>query len=375
MRNTRSNLALVDLGSTLFEWWDAGTQYRVDYSAGSFRKVASFDPQNETWDDITPPEVIDVTAAGGYLHMHSSSLGGPVSYADGALNITFVQQSFVNGADDLFTGAVGGNVELLGLVDCLGSELTGSEVESGTIFLPNASSPAAPHKYRMNVDTLTMELDVNGDGSLYETVGLATGQFPMSGPYTWGMQSGPMVTDLTGIQNVQDIYEAAEFFTYETGHNEWNQYTAIKDANDVTVAFDAPIEFLYEHSTAADLNDSSDYDGDSFLLQYGGTGDLHGFPHEQVDLNGDGNPDVYQPLVNIKAGVVMGPTGVEYILRPIRVEQTLTLDPGAAPGLNLADADSLVLPEISEFVTPTNGEDPDVQAPPAVINGVVNGTN
>jgi hypothetical protein len=85
------------------------------------------------------------------------------------------------------------------------------------------------------------------------------------------MSSGPLVLDTTGLTNVRES-ELQEFYTYETGHNNWNSYAAVVDMNGDYVVFDAPLQFLYTHR-ANDLNDDPTYDGE-VPLNYGGPGDL-----------------------------------------------------------------------------------------------------
>ena len=371
VRFQRGTLALSALAGQVFEWWGGGERYRVDYSVSDFRRIARWNMGLETWEPIEPPTVIDVGANGGFLNMWSQTLGGPVTYVDGADAITFFEEEFIDPADEVLSLAVGGEVALYGYVNCLRSGILGSEAEQGDIYLPFAAGVSTPHVFRFNAEDLTLRHDPNGDGSVLNIVGLADGESPTFGPNTWGMRSGPMVTSTAGLVNTSDIWSVDTFYVYETGHNPWNQRVGLLDSLGQAVEFDRPLEFLYTHATANDMNGDSTYDGQVYFLSYNGPGNLHGVPFEGVDLNGDSNPDRWYPLFSIKDGTLLGPTGTEYVIRAVEVEQTLNEDVGGAPSLDLSLADGLTLPDGSGYVTPNIGARPTVNDPPAVIDGVV----
>ena len=368
---SRNTLALTDLAGQLFEWWDSGNQYQVDYSAPDFRRVAQYNFSTDSWDPIDPPTLIDVSSLGGFLSMWSPSLGGPVSYVDGASDITYFAETFVNSASDLVTGASGGSAQLFGLVECLKAGITASEAETGDVYLPDASSTSTPYSYRFSTSDLTLRYDPAGDGSSLSVVGLAEGEVPTGGPNHWGMRSGPLVPDTSGLTNIYDIWNESLFYVYETGHNDWNRHVEILDSMNNVVSFDKPIEFLYTHSVANDMNDDATYANQQFLFSYQGPGNLHGIQYDPVDLDGDSEEDRWYPRFSLKDGVLMGPTGTEYVVRAIEVEQTLNEDPSGSAALDLSAADLLVLPSESDYVAPNIGDQPDVDGAPAVIDGEV----
>ncbi len=286
-------------------------------------------------------------------------------------HVTYFVEQFVGPDSELLLTAVAGEVQFLGLVQCLRSGITGSVAELGDIFLADAPNVGTPHVYRLNEDDLTLRHDPNGDGSVLNIVGLAEGEAPASGPNTWGMRSGPLVESTAGISSIYEVWSVESFFVHETGHNSWNQRVGLLDAMGAPVAFDRPIEFLYTHSTANDINGDSTYDGQSFVLSYNGAGNLHGLPFDGVDLDGDTQADRWYPRFSIGDDTRMGPTGTEYAIRAIEVEQTLNEDVGGSPSLDVPTADGLTLPDGSEYVAPNIGAQPEVTDPPAVVNGVV----
>ena len=370
IKHTKNEMDLVDIGTNTFNYWDWENQlqYLVLYDTGSFWKTATFSEETHEWVAMETPEAI-VLEVGEWFGMWSDSLGGSVSFIEGNDFITYYLQQFVNGSSELFDSE--GRVALYGYFECLKANLTGEEVETGDIWLTQSEDPAAPHVYRFDSTDLTLYHDAAGDDSDPQQVGLADGEAPTSGPNMWGMHGGPMVTDTSALENVWEMWDLDEFYTYETGHNTWNQYAAVTDSNSEFVAFDPPLQFLYTHSTAADRNDEATYDGVSYFLQYGGNGDLWGIPYEGADLGGEGEADRWYPVFTIADGTLMGPTGTEYVVRAIELEQTLQEAPGAAPGLDISDADDLVLPTVDDYETPDIGARPVVTDPPAVINGEV----
>ena len=373
IKSERQQLDLTDLGGQSLQYWDwsDGMQYLAEYDTGAFFKVAQFDNQTHEWIDLESPEEIDAGEHGGFLGFWSDSLGGPVNWVDGDDFVIFFEESFVTGASELFDDFTDGQAQLYSYFSSLGAELTGSEVETGAIFLEDSFDVEVPYSYIFDADDLTLYYDENGDGSSLLQVGLADGEEPENGPYSWGMRSGPMVTDTSQLENVNDIWDLDVYYSYETGHNQWNKFSALKDTTDNYVEFDAPIQFLYTHSTEADRNDSDVYDGNSYFFEYNGAGNMHGIPWVQGEFEGAGDFERWFPAFNIADGTVMGPDGTEYVIRAMEMEQTLAEDEAGAEALSLAGATALTLPDSTLFTTPDIGESPDVDAPPAVINGVV----
>jgi hypothetical protein len=141
------------------------------------------------------------------------------------------------------------------------------------------------------------------------------------------------------------------------------------------VAFDAPIQFSYTHHTADDANEDSAYDLHTYLLNYGGPGNLGGIPQTTVDFDGDGNPDRWYPQFSIVKGTLCGPTGTEYVLRPIDSEVTLSDDTGNCGLLDLMQVGDLTLPTVADWTDPALGPVPTVEGPPRVIAGGVVGSD
>lgn len=375
IRNSKQSLALTAIVGMNFNWYhdndpldgQPGLQYRVQYDGTNWSELASWDDNSHAWVDLNSPVVID-TAVEGYLGMYCESLGGPSTFVNGDTSVTYYQREFVTGSDLAFNG--GSQIDIYGYMNCLKAGITTSQANIGDIFLPPSSDVNTPYHYVFSKADLTLYYDVNGDGSVLTPAGLGDGQTINSGPNMWGMQSGSMLTDTSGLVNVYDSWNQDVFYTYETGPNQWNQYAALVDANSAFVTFDPPIQFTYMHETLNDANNDPTYDGLHYQLSYGGAGQLFGIPSEQVDTDGDGNPDRFYPVFTIADGILMGPTGTEYVVRSIDQELTLALDPGQCGALDVGTVGSLPLPDESDYTAPDIGTAPVVTDPPAVIEGV-----
>lgn len=364
-RVTRDAILLTEVGSQVFEWWEGSTRFQVAYSGVEWQRMTEWNDITEVWDTLTPPTMIDVAAAGGFLSMYSQFLGG-INYVDGDLDITYFTNELVTGSDVVFSGVA--DLELFATVNGIKSEISLIDATAGDIYLGDPVNVSNAHRYVFDPADMTMRLD--SGGGVLVGVGLAAGVEPDEGPNTWGMQSGPMVTaaQLASMTNIYDVFDETEFYFYETGHNTWNKFIGLTDSTGAFLEFDAPLDLFYTHVTANDMNDDPTYDGQQILLNYNGPGRLFGIPGSEVDLGG-GQPRWF-PNFSLKDGTVVG-LNAEYIIRAIGVDQTLVVDPGGAPQLDITDADGLTVPAIGSFVAPTVTAAPTVTGPPAVVDGVI----
>ena len=376
IRFETNELALTDIVGMVFTWWDSAddgnggftwAQYQVQYDGSDWLKTAVLDEETWTWTPLDPPETIDV-ANMGWLDMWSDNLGGMVSYVYPDDAVTYFAEEFVDGSDTVFANS--STLTLYGFVDCLKSGITEEEGLAGDVFLPEAADVNSPYVFIFDSTDMTLYHDVDGDGSNLTQVGLADGVTLNEGMFSWGMRSGPMVTDTSGLTEIWDVWAATTFYQYETGSNPWNQYVGVLDANDEFVTFEQPINFTYTHSTDNDANGDNSHDGEIVFMSYNGPGQLWGIPWEGTDFDEDGFEDRWFPTFSIRDGVTMGPTGSEYIVRAIESELLLLEDPNGT-GLSLEGAQLLELPDPSIYSEPGIGSEPVVDDPPAVIAGEV----
>jgi hypothetical protein len=174
------------------------------------------------------------------------------------------------------------------------------------------------------------------------------------------------------------------FYTWETGPNNWNQFIGVKDSNGVFVKFDTPLMVKY-----VGIGDPYGTLGTSYILQYGGYGQLNGIPGKCVNMDtgadadcsqsGNGNNSIrWVPQFTIPTLTGGQPTTVTdgsntYYVKPLQVEQRMKADPGACTFASSIDFSSYALPDLTIWSDPVtaNGTEPSVTDAPAVIGGVV----
>jgi hypothetical protein len=141
-----------------------------------------------------------------------------------------------------------------------------------------------------------------------------------------GYQFGPLTT--THYYNNQSPYiweanNAATYYTWSSGSDQWNQYITVRDAGGNLVAFDPPISFTYTHTTANDANSSSAFNEKKFRIEYDGF---------QVNIPWyfDEQSAQWVPQININDVTLMGPNGDEYVIKGM--EQALIMSEVSDPG-------------------------------------------
>ena len=153
--------------------------------------------------------------------------------------------------------------------------------------------------------------------------------------YEYGYNIGPLTTASYTAQEAWQANEAETFYTWNTGTDQWNQFTSLIDANGDFVSFQAPITFVYTHSTDNDINfagtgTESPFDGKKFRIEYDGFS--VNIPWA-CDNNGE-----WQPQINILDGTLMGPSN-EYVIKGI--EEGLIMkrinNPDVLAGITITD--------------------------------------
>ena len=315
-------------------------------------------------DDITP------SSDGQNLWLWSDALGGNIVYvhdtgvASGDREVTFYGESFVSPDDDTVSG---GNLTLYCYDRCLIGGLSQGDVDAaeagnGVDDLYYASG--AQRVYTAEVsggklllrDSTNSEL-VSADGLDLDALG-----------HEWGINTGDMSTTALG-GNWWEIYNQEVSYRWETGSQDWNKMITVEDANGDFASFDRPISMSYTHSTTNDRNADASYNGKKLLLQYGGNGDLWGFPWSE-----DG--ERWFTAVTLKDGVTLSDGTNDFVVKAIEMEQTMQEDPGACTDLDIdslfSDAE-LELPTADDIGTVSFdlSDKPTVTDSPAVIEGEV----
>jgi len=175
-----------------------------------------------------------------------------------------------------------------------------------------------------------------------------------------------------------------EFYTWETGPNSWNKFTAVKDANGGFVSFDPPlqVEYVYPADGTAGVNRAevdSKYRGSKFFLQYNGFGNLQGIPGKCVNpadpsqqVSDCSQPGFrWVPEFTIPADATLAATGTEYLVKPLDIEQRMSKVDGACTDLNPVDISSQWPNVATDWVNPNLAQEPTINEAPKVIGGVI----
>ena len=262
-----------------------------------------------------------------------------------------------------------------------------------------------PVSYGLNGNIL-----IGGDGSAAAVVYTNASAYQQYSQYQSGVMSGYLVANLSDAQcgtdpNTQQpqycgwtMGSAAVYYQWQTGPNNWNQFTAVKDSSNSFVHFDAPlnVSFTVPANTSGNTPYGS-YAGTTMVLQYNGFGNLWGIPGSCVssitnqplacnDPSGtaiyvsafeipyDPNANPQQGVVTTNANGVTTTYLVKWLNRQILLAQepltTCTNDGLATVSATLPTASGLQNP--SDSSSPVyNGVEPTVNTPPRVIQGQV----
>jgi hypothetical protein len=401
IKNTMSSVNLADLDGVRFATWlSEGDSYlfntlpdvNADTDTNDFFEVIleknstdnGFDvvatkewTQNgdgnyeETITPVSPIVALDLNTNVS-LNIWSRQLGGDVRYVAGSDKIRLFERSFVNGGEtgtgELF--ATGAAQTLKCFDRCLDVNVTAAEATNSSqdaVYVSGDGSLA--QDYSFNQADLTLK--VATDSVIFDSA-VTANDLQGSNFWQWGLQSGPMVTSTSGINSAADLYTAieagtvTEFYVWETGLEPWQQQIRLLDSSNAVVAFDKPITIRYTHETANDRNAPATGDvaqnGDIFLLEYGGKGQLWGLPFVQ-------NGDRWNPVISLKDGVILGSSN-QYIVKARDVEQKMAAAPaGSCDALPLTAPSQAIPTGITGEVFDI-GTMPDISdLPPSLIDG------
>ncbi|MBD1556546.1 hypothetical protein HC752_06320 [Vibrio sp. S9_S30] len=388
IKNEAKTLALSNARGVLFSYWDSNVysseynQWVVNYLTVNEDSVGAdgfYITGGLTWGEngqqITNFDIQQLISlsAGESIYMWSDQLGGNVQYLYGSSALTFFERTFINGGE-VGTGDLleSGSVALKCFDRCPVGTLNLSDLAnfdgSGSPYSAQVTNVASAIDYSFSDsgnNALTLVRSSNSEPVQYHSS--ITQQQLSSSPYSWGVSSGPMVTsDIAAtLTNIWDIYDPSVVTTYyvwETGISQWNQLSTVRNSQNNIVTFDKPIQFSYTHSDGNDRSgNAGNYAGQTFMLNYGGNGDLWGIPYEK-----QGNQ--YRPKFSLKDGSLVGPNNI-YVVKATEIEQKMQDATGQCTALTLEDPTVPVPTSISGNAN--IGVMPTVSGEPSVIAGEI----
>ncbi len=407
IKNERVTVSLSSLDGMGFDYWDnnTGNEFMVEYTADNmladgttsvpgagFYAIARYDysqgarqaSTDLNGDGNTGDTPVNVTPADGeWMGLWSQGLGGNVNYVGGGTTLTYFKETFVNSNTaiaEMFNTTndpdQDGVVAFDCYLQCLASDISQTDLDNDNIYLADAADTTSPAvTYYLQRSDLTLYDGDPANGG--KKVILANGVKPQQGSiFDWGMTAGPFVISGTTLANVWDAWDEAVSYRWETGSNEWNKTFAVKEQGSSTfVEFDPPLQIPFQFSSAEDANAggnsaASDYYGQTFLLEYGGQGELWGIPWVEQDGGR------WTAAFTLADGAMFG-TGDMYVVKGVEKEQTMreAATMSSCSALTAPTDSDLPLPTTTEIgtVNITLADKPDISDAPAVIEGVVQG--
>jgi len=388
-KHTRKTMTLGEIKGIPLQMHDNSdnNEYRIEWNGTSFLKTAVMNRTTWLWEDISPQETLDLTALNQTeLYLWSEAMGG-------STQIKLDSCSWDMGANRFSCSASDASVVIVYLENMVYPTDT---VPSTFACFENCPDPASLTGADPFFDTSAMQnQNVPPDDPSLQYVSYAFSASDMklkssgtpviqsaaNNNYEWGTTSGPLFEpssanlaqlacswDTGNTCSWQARSNLDSFYTWETGINNWNQFTALRSGS-AYLTFDTPLSVKYARTVGSDTS--------TYFLQYAGFGELWGIPGKCVNKDTGGDtacgPDTrWIPEFSIPAGATLvnaSDNATEYIVKPLEKEQRMqSVGTSNCTGLTLT---SYTLPDISEFQVPDIGTRPTVTAAPAVIGGVL----
>lgn len=422
MKHTKKALTLGEIKGIPLDYYEQpmnggqGTQYRVVWNAidRTFDKIATM-PQNCTgncmWTDLASGQTISFgNLQWGELNFWSQSLGGevrvpltgcqqtfpadcvpgPFTYCQpttacaqplNTLEIVFFAQDLVYPTDTTVPAALA----------CY-DNCPAVDSATGEAYQAMNSGPSSTIATTYSFDSNTMVLKDNASLPVVMTVPTTMN--------TWGIHTGALVADTLVNKNLLDCnwdrdndpatqpgicgWKARsvlnEFYTWQTGPDNWSQFTALKNADNTFLTFEPPLQVKYVHN-------KEPFNGSTFMMEYSGFGQLNGIPGmcvnmdtgEKIDcsLSNGNNAIRWVPAFVIPSKQADGQLtsvtagGVTYYVKPLEMEQRMKKAADTTVCSNALTLTHFTLPDISIWVNPDISTEPTVTTAPKVIGGVI----
>jgi hypothetical protein len=310
------------------------------------------------------------------LWLWSEQLGGSVTIGvtDGIpTDVVVAERTQVTQASDIFNN-LDNDVTLNCYNRCPRADIDENDLQGwegeGSPYLVDKMDTETSHGYTINRTDMTLKLG----GANVAFASSVTNEALQRSNYQWGVNSGILIPSGTEITSLEQLHDGSikTWFEWETGLEQWNQYTMASE-NGAPIVFDEPLNFTmtYDHSemgrTGAAQGES--YNGQTFLLEYGGEGQLWGFPMIEA---GDSH---YYPAVGLADGTtITDSNGNNYVVKAWHIEQKMeSVNNSECSALHLGDVPGGIPSEINSELTTNTDAIPEgaEELSPSVVNGVI----
>ena len=403
-KRTKKTLTLADVANVPLSWnecsqQDGGnwlcTDTRVKWNKSTqklMKDAVRSQATNWVWQNITAEEVaFDETAWD--FNFWSESLGG-----SGRINLmdpgTGNQTTLANTTEVVFhveTTVYPGDSGIPASLACFENCIDPSNVNSASPYFTDSTwssqtnihqqnvAPADATYYTYDFDATTMELKYNGSAAVMtDSTNSQYGAWSgaMFEPTTANLNQLACDWDQTDSSTCawQAWNKLDTFYTWETGTEQWNRLTALKE-NGTFVTFDPPLSVEYTHTW-------SDAATSKFYLEYNGFGDLWGIPGKCVDMDTGADTECWDasgakhirwvPEFSIPdaSTVTNATTAATYYVKALEKEERMRSVDASQCTLAGLVLTTYTLPDSSLYEAPAIGDEPTVTDAPAVIGGV-----
>lgn len=356
-KRSRTEITFADLRNEEMQYFDpiAGAEVKARYTGSDFVRYAQ--RENGQWGQVQPPvSIVENFTQGQWLHFWNPTRGNvqviwPATLNDSVTASVWTATPVHSGSPEL----AGGSLTLYGYSRMLRPDITQTQanfMENQSPYFPEATSPSEGNRtYLFDGTTMMLRL---GE----QNVNFQNGVVPSQGPGQWGLDCGPLFA--TPLESFEEIQDRDTTYIWTIGTNPWNQFLALKNANQEVVTFTSPLRFQYVHEEPG-----SPYDGRTFFLEWDGS-NLQGLPYEQSDQG-------WQPCINVPSGTTLSADNVDYLVKQLEGEQRMAAvdDPESIiseRGFDLSS--SLSAPTAAPYQNPAIGPRPNVTTPPKYVGGV-----
>ncbi|MBI2399976.1 MAG: hypothetical protein HYV23_02800 [Deltaproteobacteria bacterium] len=367
-KHTKKTMTLDEIKGIPLQMFDnaSGTEYRIEWNGTSFMKTGTMNRTTWLWEDLAPQQELSLSALNmTELNMWSNSLGGSVQIklescswnnltgkfscsADASTGVVFYLENMVYPSDTI-------PATLACMENCPDpAAINGSSPYFDTNSYQNQS--VAPTDSSLQYKSYAFDTA----SMLLKSAGSPLVQTSANDSHQWGVMSGPLFEPTTANLNQlacswntsntcawQARSNLDTFYTWETGVNNWNQFTAVSSGG-TYLTFEQPLSVKYTRTSGKCVDRDS------------GTDTACG-------------PDTrWIPEFSIPAGTTVidgSDNTTEYIVKPLEMEQRMqSVATSNCSGITLT---SYTLPSLSGYTDPNIGAEPDVTDAPAVIGGVL----
>jgi hypothetical protein len=336
--------------------------------------------------DITDVDVTPSTSNDQPLFFWADALGGEVriGYNNG-VNVVFYAEETLDAGDLGSSGPIVSGTQLKCYTRCPRGGISSSPQTKSDLFYSGSltnNSTTNSWTYTVDVQNGTIRLLDDQNGQAVVDVPAGINWDNVDSWYQDGIWSDQMVPNSVSINDVWAVSDQDVSYSWETGTQSWNRQVVVTDSGGSALSFDRPLRLAYTYESGDDPNgdtfaDDSTKVGKEFQLEYGGPGELWGFPWQPEPGCETANEQCrWYASVTLQKGVKLTDgQGRDYLVRPVEMEQTMQeegkVDPCNNAGLSLSSTTLRLPTSVSAEVANTLADKPEVTDGPAVIEGEV----